>query len=141
MPDLDSSVTIHGDDDLLIDTGDYELIGVGVSGRTWRRTTVEGRYQPGRALVGAVVDTATIVLVVRCKGSTWVETTNRYQALVDATSPFTYQVTVVIDGQSLTYTCEPADINTGDTIDKYRAHAHMLEATLTIPCDPQAVTP
>lgn len=136
MADLDARVTIaRTGGDLVIDAAPFELIAVGVGGRTWRRTTVEGKYQHGRALVGAVLDTQTLTIQVRCTGASWVAAMNRLQELTAAVSVFAVEVTVEIEGRTDTYVCEPADITpaSGDVIDKFRAMANMQEYTLTMP--------
>lgn len=136
MADLDARVTIARiGADLVIDDAPFELIGVGFSGRTWRRTTVEGKYQHGRALVGAVLDARVLTAQVRCTGATWVAVQNRVQELMAATAPMAYQVTVEIEGHVETVTCESADVvpASGDVIDKHRAMESMQEYTLTMP--------
>jgi hypothetical protein len=136
MADLDARVTIaRTGGALVLDEAPFELIGVGFNGRTWRRTTVEGKYQHGRALVGAVLDTRVLTVQVRCAGATWVAVQNRLQELMTAVSPMAYQVTVEIEGHVETVTCEPADVTpaSGDVIDKFRAMARMQEYTLTMP--------
>lgn len=136
MADLDARVTIaRTGGALVLDEAPFELIGVGFNGRTWRRTTVEGKYQHGRALVGAVLDTRVLTVQVRCTGETWVAVQNRLQELMTAVSPMAYQVTVEIEGHVETVTCEPADVTpaSGDVIDKFRAMARMQEYTLTMP--------
>lgn len=137
MADLDARVTITraGNTSLVIDDGSFELIAVGTGGRTWRRTTVEGKYQNGRALVGAVLDTQQLTVQVRCRGVTWVAAQNRVNELIAAVSQFTYGVSVVIEGYTQAFVCEPADVApmSGDVIDKHRAMRSMQEYTLTIP--------
>jgi len=135
MSDLDASVTFHGSPDLVIDLDDdYELVSVVTSERTWRRTTVEGPYMHGRALVNAVLDVETLTVQVRCKGATWTQAQNNYQALLPYVSAFSYQVTVSIDGYTTTYTCEPADVSA--PLDKFAAMARRHLVTLTIPTSP-----
>ncbi|QZN86875.1 hypothetical protein [Cellulomonas sp. C5510] len=136
MADLDARVTIaRPGDDLVLNEAPFELIGVGFGGRTWRRTTVEGKYQHGRALVGAVLDTTVLTVQVRCLGSSWIAAQNRVTELMAAVSPFDYQVTVEIEGHVSTVHCEPADVTpaSGDVIDKFRAMQSMQEYTLTMP--------
>lgn len=52
--ELDCSVTVIGSPDVVIDLPPLELVDVQPGPRSWRRHTVEGRYQHGRAMVGAV---------------------------------------------------------------------------------------
>jgi hypothetical protein len=124
--------------DLTIDpTTDIRLVTFGVSGRSWRRTAIEGRYQHGRALLGAVLDARSLTFVVRVKGSTWIAAQNNYAELETALSQFTYTVTATIDGRVDVYTCEPADITlAGGTLNKHQAMRHRQEYEVTIPVSP-----
>lgn len=136
---MDAQVTLGTGPGALIleDPGRFELIGVGVGALTWRRSTVEGRYQHGRKLTGAVLDTRTLTVQVRCLGDSWVAVQNRFNDIIAAVSdPFT--ATVVVDGRTEHWACEPADITplAGDVVDKFRAMAHMQEYALTIPVYP-----
>lgn len=137
MPtDLNTTVTISAPSGTLVmDTAPFELVAVGASGRTWRRRTVEGRYQHGHVLVGAVLAAESLTIHVRLRGATWVEVQNRYTELVEALSQFTYTVTVDMEGVVRTYTCEPGDIRlvSGDTLSKFHVMASMQEYLLTIP--------
>ncbi|WP_169165092.1 hypothetical protein [Cellulomonas taurus] len=137
MADLDARVTIArlGGSALVIEDAPFELIAVGTGARTWRRTTVEGKYQHGRALVGAVLDTQQLTVQVRCRGASWIAAQNRVNELIAAVSAFSYGVTVEIEGHRQTFVCEPADVTpmSGDVIDKHRAMRSMQEYTLTIP--------
>lgn len=139
MADLDAQVTIHSPGaDVVIDSPGFELVAVGAGGRTWRRTTVEGRYQHGRALLGAVLATESLTLLVRVRGVDWIAAQNRYTELAAAVSRYSYPVTVVIEGRTDTYTCEPGDIRmvSGDTLSKFHAMASMQEYQVTIPYAP-----
>lgn len=135
MVDLDAAVTFHGTPDLTVTDGDdYELVSVVASGRSWRRRTAEGPYMHGRALLGAVLDTETVTVVVRCKGATWSATENRYQVLLGYVSPLSWSLTTTVEGVTTTYACEPADV--AAPLDKFYSMASRLDVTLTIPVDP-----
>lgn len=141
--DLDAQATISLPAGTLdLDTpGAFELVEIGMSGRTWRRTTVDGPFMHGRVLVGAVMDTATLTIIVRTRGATWVAAMNRAQELFDALAQHTYTVTTVIAGRTDVHVCEPADIRlvSGDTISKFHAMAQMQEYLVTIPITPGGV--
>lgn len=131
-----SAVTIlHSPSNLVIDTGTYELVGVTTGGRTWRRRTVEGPYAHGRVLLGAVVDTDTLMVQARVRGANWAAVHNAYNTLLGAVSRMSYQVKVALGGTEVTYDCEPADV--AAPVEKFRFHANMLEVTLSIPVRPQ----
>lgn len=139
MDDLTAQVTLAGPPSLTLEhPGQYELVGVGIGGRQWRRSTVEGRYQHGRVLLGAVLDMRVLTVHVRCLGATWSAVTNRANDLFEATQHMAGTVTVTMNGVTTTYTCEAADIApaSGDTVDKFRVMANMEEYVLTIPVQP-----
>lgn len=122
----------------LDDPGTYEVVSVGPGARTWRRTTVQGRYQHGRRSVGEVLDTMTVAAVVRVYGSTWTEVSNRAETMIEALSQHTYTVIATIDDVVHEWTCEPADVSIvgGDTWQKHHAMSGMQEYQLSIPRDP-----
>lgn len=121
--------------------GDFELVEIGVSGRTWRRTVVDGPFMHGNVLIGAVMDTATLTIIVRTRGTNWVAAMNRTQELFDALAQHAYTITTVIAGRTDVHTCQPADIRlvSGDTISKYHAMAQMQEYLVTIPITPGGI--
>jgi hypothetical protein len=141
MADLTITATVSrtsGGPLSLEDPGVYEIIAFGPGGRSWRRTTVESRFQHGRALLGAVLDTSTAILQVRVKGTSFTQVANRAQTLVDAFSQLTYTLTVTVDGASFSFACEAAEIAPlgGDLLQKYHAMARMQEYQLVIPRHP-----
>lgn len=119
--------------------GVREVVSLTEGGVTWRRTTVSGKYQPGRALLQAVRDTATDVLVLRVYGTTGTQLANRVTEVVTAFAQFSYTVTLVIDGVTRIIDCEPADIQVvgDDTRRKGLRFALMRELQISIPRDPQ----
>lgn len=144
MSDLDITATITratGGPLAIEDPNVYRVIAFGPGGRTWRRDTVSGRYQHGRALLNAVLESGTALMQVRVYGATWVEVCNRAQAMVDAFSQMTYVLTVTIEGATTSLACEAADITLmgGDVFQKHHAMAGMQEFQLVIPRDPQPI--
>lgn len=123
--------------------GTYEVVGLGPGGRSWRRHTVEGRYQHGRALLGAVLDTMTVALVVRVYGASQSQISTRAQTLITAVSQMSYTVSVTLGGTgSVNYQwkCEPADVQiAGGEFDKYHLMAGHQDYVLSIPRDPNPV--
>jgi len=140
--DLDARITIPttGTDiviavpDAAGGTTGFELIAVGLPLPTWRRTTAEGRYQHGRALLGAVRDQGTIHARVRTTGPTWIACQNRLTELITALAA-SVTVTVTVAGHVSSWRCEPADFANanGDYMDELRAMACQQEWELTIP--------
>ena len=123
---------------MILDAAPFDLVAFGAGGRTWRRETVEGRYQHGRALVGAVLATQSLSVHVRITAPTWAAVTAYYEILAGAVSQFSYTVTAVVEGETTVYTCEPGDISmvSGDTLSKFHAMVGMQEYLLTIPYSP-----
>ncbi len=137
---LSAQVTRAGAGALSLEVdGVYHVVSFSEGGVTWRRTTVQGKYQRGRRLTQAQQDTVSDVLIVRCYGASWIEVNNRVAALRDAFSQFSYRLTVIIDGHRRAAECEPADLDvTGeDSRRKGLMLEHMREIQLTIPRDPQ----
>lgn len=137
--ELDAVITIATPGgDVVLDAAPFDLVAFGAGGRTWRREVVEGRYQHGRALVGAVLATQSLSIHVRIVAATWAEVAAHYEELADAVSQFSYQVTAVVEGETTVYDCEPGDIAmvSGDTLSKFHAMAGMQEYLLTIPYAP-----
>lgn len=120
--------------------GTYEVVDLGLGARSWRRTTLEGRYQHGRALLGAVLDTMTIPLVVRVYGASVQEVSTRAQTLIAAVSQQAYTITCVLGGTgaaTFTWSCEPADVQlAGGSVNKFQLMQHQQEYVLAIPRDP-----
>lgn len=123
----------------LSNPGVYEVVSVGPGGRSWRRHTVEGRYQHGRRLIGAVLETGTAVLVVRVYGSSWSQVSSRATTLINAFSAQSYTLQVTINGVTTQWECEPADVSLvgGDSWQKFHAMSNMQEYQILIPRHPK----
>lgn len=119
---------------LFLESATSDLVSVSKGDRVWRRHTVEGRYQHGRALIGAVLSSDTLNITVRFKGSSLTAAMNAYQAAVAAFSQHSYSVVVEVEGWTTTYWCEPADVSA--PLEKFRAMADLHEATFSVPVDP-----
>lgn len=119
--------------------GVYHVVSFAEGGITWRRTTVQGKYQKGRRLTQAQQDTVSDVLLLRVYGSSWIQVNNRVAVVRDAFSQFAYWLAVTIDGHRRVSACEPADMEVvgEDTRRKGLMFEHMREIQLTIPRDPQ----
>lgn len=122
--------------------GQREIVSLTTGGVTWRRTTAQGKYQRGRALLQAQQDTVTDVLVLRLYATSATALENDLTLLRRAFSQFTYDVATVIDGVTRIVTCEPADmaIIGDDTRQKTLAYHVMREVQFSIPRDPQLVS-
>lgn len=140
MADLNvtGSVSRSGSSALQLNSGGLKIVSAGPGGKSWKRIFVDGRYQHGRALIGATLEQMTAPLVVRVYGDTWSHVSNRAQTLIDAFSQRTYTLTITIDGIQSRWRCEPADINIvgGDSWQKFHAMANMQEYQIMVPRDP-----
>lgn len=140
MADLDISVVVSktGTDLELNDGTKYTIVDLAPGGRTWRRFTVEGKYQHGRKSIGEVIDTATLSFTVRVMGSSFANAAANATALLDAVSQHAYTVTTVIEGVTRVFVCEPADMDIvgSDGWNKYEIARDRHTYTLSIPYDP-----
>ncbi len=139
--DLDASVAFSSPDGPLVvpTDGAYRLVELGVTPRRWRRNTVEGRYQHGRALVGAVLEQGLLTVRVVALGASWVAAANRLDELTAVVSQHRYTATVTVAGRVDVWTCEPADMALADreTWEKHMLMASQQEYVLSIPVSPR----
>ncbi|MCR6703157.1 MAG: hypothetical protein NVV66_00110 [Cellulomonas sp.] len=136
--DLAATVVLAaGGAELELGDAPYVVESLAVPGRTWRRSTVEGRYQHGRAVLGVVLDTATISLDVRVEAATWTAQQDAYESLLSLVSRRVFTLTTNIEGHVEIWTCEPADVAlaNGD-LEKHLVMAGMQTYRLTIPAVP-----
>lgn len=95
---------------------DYKVIKNELAGGAlgWRRQTVTSPFVEGRALINAVKDVVISPIGIRVTGSTQADLKSKMQALVNAFTQQSYQITETIGGQVWgVYQCEPADIVIG----------------------------
>lgn len=137
MVDLNAQVTINTPTgNLLLENLPHsELVSVGVDGISWRRETVESRYQHGSMLLGAVMQNGTLSGTVRFLGASRHTT---IASFVGALSQRSYTVTVTIEGRTQTYSCQPGDISRG-TYDKFQLMVDQQEYSFSIPVRPGGV--
>lgn len=117
--------------------GTYRVVSAGPGARTWRRNRVAGLYTAGAVLVTAVKDMSVAPLVVRCEATSAAQLDANVAALVRAVEQLTYSLTLVIDGVSRTWACEPADYApVGEEYDKLRLMQHQQDYRFQIPRQP-----
>lgn len=116
----------------------FSIIEWGPGSRTFRRSTVEGPFQAGRRLLGAVLDVRSISGAVRVYGASWTEVRTNAEEMFAALSQRSFLITETIDSAVSQYICEPADIAFvgGDTYQKHHIIRKMQEYVLSIPFDP-----
>jgi len=140
VADLDVSVVVSrtGADLELNDGTKYTVVDLSPGGRTWRRSTVEGRYQHGRKSIGEVIDTASMSFTVRVMGTSFANAMVNAVAMRDALAQHAYTVTTVIEGVTQVFVCEPADMDIvgRDGWNKYEIARKRHTYVLTIPYDP-----
>lgn len=123
-------------------TGNYQLevdgsrhvVSFGPAGQTWRRHTVENRYQNGEMFLNAVRGAGSLVGTVRFYGPTWKTQVEYFMSVLAQRS---YTVTAVLDGKTFTYpNCQPGDVVIGGAFDKRQLHADMQTFSFSIPYNP-----
>lgn len=134
---LNAQVTVTGSPGVSLQTAHSDLETVQVGSRTWRRTTVEGKYTHGRTLIGAVMETEQLVIRAHFKAASWTAVMNLVAPVVAAFSQLSYTLTWTVEGRTVSYKCEPADITY--QMEKFRAMANIQELTFTIPVTPGVV--
>ncbi len=116
----------------------YTWTTFGVLPRRWRRRFVQGRWQNGRRLVSAVLDQSQISGRVKVSGATWVAANGAVNTLVAALSQRSYLATVVLEGVTYEFDCEPADwaLAGGEAWDPVQLMDSEQEYAVTIPVMP-----
>lgn len=128
---LDNLQIVDGTYDVFYDDGN----GLDVGQTTWRRTTVESQWVPGRVVTGMVKDTAIRTLRVDVKGSSAADVQDKIKTLLRAVWQPHYHLSLTLDtGATYTWLCEPADTNVGFT------YQHLLGSiapvVMVIPTSP-----
>src|SRR4051794_7570499 len=111
------TVTVTGTISLTLSAANgYEVNveGLGPGPRTYRRETVTSPFVRGRFLIDAQLDSPTAPLSIWVGGSTAAQLSTRVAALIAAFDQLSYTLTVVIDGETYAWACEPADSTVGD---------------------------
>lgn len=120
--------------DLLTDPYDILIEGLDPGQRSWRRTTAESPFVPGRVLMNAVLDTPTRLIPVDVSGTDLADVQTNVAALIAAFSQMHYQVHITLGTAEYAWVCEPADLNVGFT------YQHVLgricPVTLSVPSSP-----
>ena len=144
MADLDVDVQVldAGTQALVLhfmEANGYEVVTLGEGLRSFRRTTVESEWVPGRILLNAVLDAQTSSMTVRCGA----DTQDAMRALInsarDAMGALSYILQVSLGGFTEKWLCEPADSAVGDdtgTYDKFSLMAVKQQIAFTIPRSP-----
>lgn len=126
--------------DLVADgrSGTYSVrSGFALPAGVWRRSYATSPYVHGRLLTGAVLEQTEIPLPIRVDANTAAVLAQRVKALINAISQFTYTLTLDLDGEVTSWTCEPADYTPGgDTYFKGHYAGYRQHVGLTIPVYP-----
>lgn len=138
------TVTVTGATSLALTAANgYEVNveGLGPGPRTYRRETVTSPFVRGRFLIDAQLDSTTAPLSIWVGGNSAAQLSTRISALIAAFDQLTFTLTVVIDGETYEWACEPADSVVGDsgTFDFWDLGAFQQVVHLNIPRDPLPV--
>lgn len=109
--------TSLGQGNLVIDeAGGYYIQrdGFGPGEVSHRRSYVESPYMNGGYLTHSVKDQMHSTLKIRVQGSNSPDLVNKMEAICTAFEQFSYTLSVTINGQAYTYSCDAADYTIGD---------------------------
>lgn len=144
-----TGLAISGLTDLDInDYSAYEIVRIGPGVTRWIRDWATAPDVHGAQEVSRRLDLSSIPLAVRVKGTTMAQLVTRAALLNAACSQAHYELTLGIEGSSITWACFAADIGPSDssggssdgTFDKYSLAAKYRQVyDLTIPRQPLAV--
>lgn len=109
---------------------------------TWPAFTMRRTYAPpsesvgGEQLEAKVPNQGTIGLGIEAKGSTTTAMKTSMDELTAATTQFSYELTLTVDGVAFgTWNADPEFPNWG-ALDSGDVKAHITKATITIPINP-----
>lgn len=94
---------------LALVSDDYDIVNFGPGALSWRKQTAEAQWVHGRVMTAAVKDVEVAPLEIEVYGSSSADLDANTRALLDAFEQWTYDLTVVADGVTHTWRCEPAD--------------------------------
>lgn len=108
---------------------------------TWPSFKMRRAYAPdsdfveGKQLLTAVRDAGEIALTIYAHTSTTALLVTAMDKLEAATSQFTYDFTLTVDGVARTYVAH-AELPKWGALDSGMVKAHLMKATITIPLNP-----
>lgn len=104
-----------------------------------RSTYVSSPYVIGQTLVHSVKDLQTSTLRVRVEGADQDEMYERLDALCVAFEQFSYELTIVINGEAYTYACNTANYSVGDdgNLQDLWLRSNMQVVTFEVPHTPK----
>ena len=87
---------------------------VEVGSVTWRKEVVTSPFVAGRTPVHEVKDAAEASITIHVLGSNHAELRSNLSSLLDAfTNQYSYELTITVEGETRTWTCERADYEVG----------------------------
>lgn len=105
-------------------------------GRTVRRAYApDSAFIPGRYLLSAVEDAATVPVTVYARGATGAELAANRAILDAAASQFNYSLTLTVDGVARTWSADP-ELPQWGLVDTGMVRARIARAVLVIPVNP-----
>lgn len=113
------------------------------AGRSLRRVVAKSPTVAGHAQTGSVPDSDQVILVVRLYGTSKSNLDANVQTVQDAFGQFAYQLSVVVNGATVTWACDDADWSLqgdhgGSDLDKFSliGSAPRQAWRFTIPVQP-----
>lgn len=126
---------------LALNDDNYSIVEWGPGELTWRRSSVGSPFVDGTYLVNAVKDQMSVSARIRVTGSNKGDCMNKVGTLLRAFEQSSYTLTVIVDGTTFSYACEPADWSWGEggQFQKFHNEAYKQEIGLMIPRLPNAL--
>lgn len=116
----------------------YFLAGDGVfrADFTMRRNyAADSNYIPGKRLLAAVADAGTLPVVIYLQSDSTAALETAREALNDAATQWSYDVTLTLDGVATTYQADPEFPQWGQ-VTQGELRAYMARAAIQIPVNP-----
>lgn len=99
-----------------VSTGGYEVTALNAGDRVWTTVNITSPFVDGDHTASAVLAAQAFELIVRVRGTTWVQVETRYQALLAAISAFSWLFAETTEGvASVWRVSRPADSSSKKT--------------------------
>jgi len=120
--------------------GTSRVVSVGPGSMSRRREVAISPFVDGEFLISSVKDVVNIALAVRFFGATHAALKANVEAALAAFDQFSYTLTLTLEGEVSTWSCEPADYGPLDgQIDPFGMRSTQQVYTFAIPRQPTPV--